>query len=169
MITRHTCLDNEVRNGPEADCPTCRVLLLEAFRAPVQPPRFVPPPDPRRPHLLVPPEHSRTVEIPQLPQADCPRCGNGYLADRLNEHLRACDAGSPPPDPDWLDQDPDVAEHTTEHGVTPSDEEPGGLWWARCSCGWEANGPYTRTVATGTMAENFARTRADQHRKEAGQ
>ena len=39
MIFKHTCLDGRDRTGQELDCPVCRSLLLEAFRAPVRTPR----------------------------------------------------------------------------------------------------------------------------------
>jgi hypothetical protein len=130
MITRHNCLDNEVRNGDYLSCAVCRVLLLEAFRAPAD--------VPRRPHLTVPP--GRTVPL-------YPETGSVY------------------PDPDWIDQEPVIAEHTTGYGATPSDESAGGLWWARCSCGWEANGGYARTTGA-PMAERLARLKANQHRED---
>lgn len=169
----HYCLDAVQRSGFEFDCPRCRALMLEAFRAPAA--------------LL-----EQSAE--QHPN-DCPFCRTSTNPD-LRDHIRnvhpeqfvswaahpsAAPADHPhlmiPPEaartvpfPDRISdpftdeqQAPPIAEHTTLHSTTPDDEGPGGLWRAACSCGWSETGHYAR--ATGQpVADRLARLKAEQHR-----
>jgi hypothetical protein len=136
--------EGPAHTGYEADCGLCRVALLEAFRAPAD----VPVQNARKaaearhpsgggPHLMLPP--GRTVPL-------YPETGSVY------------------PDPDWLDQDPDLSVHTTKHGIVNSTEGPGGTWWADCSCGWEARGAFARDTGAAPAAR-LARIKADHHRE----
>jgi hypothetical protein len=138
--------EGPAHTGYEADCGPCRVRLLEAFRAPAD----VPEQDARKavearhpsgggPHLIVP-GSGRTVDLYPEPPGD--------RDDPFTE----------------ADENPDISVHTTEHGIINSDEGPGGLWWARCSCGWEANGNFARDNGR-PVAAHLAKLKAEKHRE----
>lgn len=57
------------------------------------------------------------------------------------------------------------AEHITEHGVDPDPDQPGGDWFARCSCGWSTSGHYARDGMGQRAAGRLAELRARSHRQ----
>jgi len=145
MILKHICLDGEDRPGDEMDCTVCRALLLEAFRASPEAPDALEQarqrhPSGRLPHLSVPADSARTVDL-------------------YREHPGR--ATEPFPQPD--------AKHITEHGVDPDPDQPGGDWFARCTCGWSDTGHYARDGMGERTADRLAKFKAQKHREESGQ
>lgn len=143
MIFKHWCLDGEERLGQEMDCPKCRALLLEAFRATPEVPDPVEEakkrhPSGRLPHLSVPADSARTLDL--YPE-------HGGDRDPFTEGQ----------------QNP----HITEHGVDPDPDQPGGDWFARCSCGWTETGHYARDGAGPVVAARLAALKADKHREDS--
>ena len=74
---------------------------------------------------------------------DCGFCRawllNGFRTPASTPHLIVTDPGQtvplgPPP----------VQEHLTDYGVEPDPDQPGGDWFASCSCGWTDTGRYVR-------------------------
>lgn len=137
MIFRHTCLDGEDRLGLETDCPKCRALLLEAFRAPADLPVRPDPlqqamdrhPSGRLPHLSVPADSARTIDL------------HPFTEEQQNPR------------------------HITEHGTDPDPDQPGGDWFVRCSCGWFESGHYARDGVGERTANRLAALKAGNHRR----
>lgn len=205
MTTHHTSTGAR-HDGDEFDCGFCRAGLLEAFRAPAEPVRV---PGERctpgetcspeipctehfhhpRPHLIVPGDRVRTVDMTQahhavgvaVPYGDdrpggiwrayCP-CGwvkkgayarNGIgtlVAQRLAETWASRHRDSPLADPE--------ADHAPIVTVTPSGPGSGdGEWMAACDCGWRERGFYGPGLrAPGPVdARTLAQGYADEHRR----
>ncbi len=144
MISNHWCLDGEQRLGLEFDCPKCRALLLEAFRAapeaqdPLEEAKQRHPSGRDRPHLILPEGSAQTIDLYREP--------TGERTDAFTEEQ----------------QNP---AHITEHGVDPDPDQPGGDWFVRCTCGWSDTGHYARDGMGERTAARLARIKADNHRR----
>lgn len=57
-----------------------------------------------------------------------------------------------------------VREHVLDYGTEPDPDQPGGDWYASCSCGWSETGRYVRDGGQ-PMAERLASIKANEHRK----
>jgi hypothetical protein len=141
-IVKHYCLDGEHRLGQEFDCPKCRVLLLEAFRSAPEAPDPLEEakqrhPSGRLPHLSVPADSARTVDLYREPD------------DRRT---------------DPFTEEQENPAHITEHGVDPDPDQPGGEWFVHCSCGWIETGHYARDGMGETTAGRLAKIKAQKHR-----
>lgn len=137
--------EGPAHTGYEADCPACRVALLEAFRAPAD----------------IPVQDGRRAVEARHPSGGGPHPGWARTTDLGHPQEHANPAI--PPD-GWLDQDPDIAVHTTKHGITESTVAEGGTWWALCSCGWKANGTYAHEESR-PAAARLAQIKAVKHRE----
>lgn len=108
---------------------------------------------------------------------DCGAC-RGMLLDSFRqlprivpgERIRPWDLY---PEPEGQVAEPfaeEDAAHITEHGLDPDPDQPGGDWYAACSCGWRESGHYARDTSVAQQtAARLAKLKALQHRKEAGQ
>lgn len=119
-------------------------------------------------------------------QADCPQCRRVLLLSFLvpadapeviqppatdGPHLMVPDRFTrslelrPPADPD--PGPPDTRTHVTEHGIEPDPDQPGGEWFARCTCGWSETGHYNvHGPRSGQVAGRLAKLKALKHREE---
>lgn len=94
-----------------------------------------------RPHLILPEGSARTVNLYPEPE--------GRVTEPFSE---------------------EDAAHITDHGLEPDPDQPGGDWYAACSCGWRESGHYARdTSAAQQTAARLARIKAARHREEADQ
>lgn len=102
--------------GDQFDCPACRTVLLESFRAPAAVPENVPGP-------LVP----LTFQRPE----------SGCLEPELCTTDSPCPVCDPEPD------EPGLTGHETRTSVNPSSVQADwGFWYTSCSCGWKRSGVY---------------------------
>lgn len=101
---------------------------------------------------------------------DCGAC-RGMLLDSFKApHLilpegsaRTVDLSRPEA---WEGQTP----HVTEHGLDPDPDQPGGDWYAICTCGWRESGHYARDTSVAQQtAARLAKLKALKHREESSQ
>lgn len=88
---------------------------------------------------------------------DCGFCRAWLLNGFRAPHLIVTEPGQTVP----LGQPP---VHLTDHGTEPDPDQPGGDWYASCSCGWSETGRYVRDGGQ-PMAERLAHIKANEHRK----
>lgn len=178
MIFKHTCLDDGVRPGQEADCETCRALLLEAFRGPDRPvdrtgahPGWLGrsgieplhdtetefnPASPFDRGSLVPPETPVHVHVTHIRAEGSfweAYCSCGWT--RGGAPLLKEASG-------WA---VDHCQNLQPPAHVTMSDVRNGLWTVTCSCGWYLGGRYPAGQRTETERE--ARDVADKHRREA--
>lgn len=192
MMQRHACMTGGVRTGDTYDCPQCRGWLLEAFRAPVATP--VPPQPVIVPEVRSCPfcAHVRAgiADLSRHIHSDHPA---EYASWKAHPAVRSQPHRTLPLDPD-SDLSPEeqeicaycarpmaeracafcasvpaeAGEHVTEHGTEDDPDQPGGDWFARCSCGWVQTGHYARDGMGAHTAGRLAKITAQQHRSNPG-
>lgn len=180
MIRKHQCLDgNTERLGDSWDCPKCRVALLDSFRTSPGIPEtgLRTTPNLFHPHLIVPPEHTRTVPLDVdeaehtvihgtqpftdgraggIWRAVC-RCGwrreGRYAGPRYRaqaEEVARQHADAHVDEAELTPPQPlPETEHITNAVVIPNTGRQGGIWKAACTCGWHEHGSYGRDTGEG--------------------
>lgn len=197
MIRKHQCLDgNMERLGDAPDCPKCRAALLDSFRSPADVPEtgLRTAPNLFHPHLLVPPEHARTVPLdPEDAGHTVVHGTQPYTDGRAGGIWRAlCKCGwrreGRYAGPRYRAQAEDVAkqhadghlaeagldetrhlpetQHITNAVVVPHADRPGGTWRAACTCGWHETGGYARDGMGESSAKRLADLKARAHLNE---